>query len=332
MGAEMRMDVDFLVVGAGAAGCTLGWLLRQAGADVLVLELRDARRLDKLCGGILGMGGLAELRGIFGEGALEGLGLTYPPRLRRRFFAGEKVAGIRFPTVERRRLDGWLRERYAASGGALRDRVRLVGIDEAARVATCTDLRTGGCLEVSFGALVGADGASSKVRRLLTGRRQAVVPSLEGTVPPAGEDIVFEYRLARQGYCWYIPTGPVANVGCVLYDGGARDCREWIASFCREMGVATPELRGAAIPTGDDVLLRAGGRVWLAGDAAGLVSPIDGGGIGFALASSRLLASALLGGPSYEEALRPLVERLGTMAAKRSEAYLLASMRGILGA
>lgn len=36
-------DVEFLIVGAGAAGCTLAWLLRQAGREVLLLELRDAR-------------------------------------------------------------------------------------------------------------------------------------------------------------------------------------------------------------------------------------------------------------------------------------------------
>ena len=35
----MLMDVEYLIVDAGAAGCTLGWLLQRAKKSVLVLLL-----------------------------------------------------------------------------------------------------------------------------------------------------------------------------------------------------------------------------------------------------------------------------------------------------
>ena len=44
---------DYLVVGAGAAGCTFGFLMKRAGADVLLLEMQDAEKREKLCAGIL---------------------------------------------------------------------------------------------------------------------------------------------------------------------------------------------------------------------------------------------------------------------------------------
>ena len=48
-----RIRVDFLIVGAGLAGSVVGFLLKKAGADVLALELLDAKTKEKLCGGML---------------------------------------------------------------------------------------------------------------------------------------------------------------------------------------------------------------------------------------------------------------------------------------
>ena len=44
-----RIRVDFLIVGAGLAGSVAGFLLKKAGADVLALELLDAKTKEKLC-------------------------------------------------------------------------------------------------------------------------------------------------------------------------------------------------------------------------------------------------------------------------------------------
>ena len=38
-----RIRVGFLIVGAGLAGSVTGFLLKKAGADVLALELLDAK-------------------------------------------------------------------------------------------------------------------------------------------------------------------------------------------------------------------------------------------------------------------------------------------------
>ena len=150
--------------------------------------------------------------------------------------------------------------------------------------------------------------------------------ALEGMVRGTCEDIVFAYDPKKRGYCWYIPSGVDANVGCMSYGDDATQCRAWLSSFCEDMGIALPVLRGAPIPTGEDILLRADEHIFLAGDAAGLASPIDGGGIHFALASARMLAASLLGEDPYEEAMQPVVEKLADKAAKRDEIYLLNSL------
>ena len=57
---------EYLVVGAGAAGCTFGFLMKKAGEDVLLLEMQDAEKREKLCAGILENRAEAAFADIFG--------------------------------------------------------------------------------------------------------------------------------------------------------------------------------------------------------------------------------------------------------------------------
>lgn len=99
----------------------------------------------------------------------------------------------------------------------------------------------------------------------------------------------------------------------------------WLAELAREEGLRPEGLRGAPIPSGDDVLLSPTDGVWLIGDAAGLATSVSGG-IHHALASAWLLAAALAGGTPYEQAIAPIVERVRREAAKVAETYLLTSL------
>ena len=66
-----RIRVDFLIVGAGLAGSVTGFLLKKAGADVLALELLDAKTKDKLCGGMLFETTPVQFAQVFGEGCMD---------------------------------------------------------------------------------------------------------------------------------------------------------------------------------------------------------------------------------------------------------------------
>ena len=323
---DLHMETEFLVVGAGAAGCTLSWLLHQAGRNVLMLELHDKALKDKLCGGILSKKALLEIEMIFGEGALLELAPTRPTRFRSWCLGWEVIVDGPFATLPRKRLDDWLLARCENAGVRVLDRMRILSVEEQSHVVTCEDLRDGSTMRVSYGTLIGADGASSAVRRLLTGREQRCAASVGGVAPLVTGDVVFEYHPSLSGYCWYVPTGESANVGCGLYGSSAADCRKLLADFCEELGISLSQLRGAPVPTGDDVLLRAGDDVWLVGDSAGLVRPIAGSGIFLALKSSHVLASSLLGGAPYEEVMNPVADELALLASEKDVIYLSAAL------
>ena len=175
-----ELRVEYLVVGAGAAGCTLGYLLRQAGADVLLLEICDLATKDKLCGGALGTEAVEYTKDIYGEQAFEELNAGRSPFLVRRMLDYAHTTSCGFATITRKRFDDWLLAQYVAAGGKTLDRIRLDSVDPTSHLAICTDLRTRETLRITYSTIVGADGASSAVRRLLTGRKQRIVVSVQG--------------------------------------------------------------------------------------------------------------------------------------------------------
>lgn len=322
----VHLNAEYLIVGAGPAGCALAWQLRQAGCDVLVVERHDAATKDKLCGGALGVSALRMIEALYGRETQQQLALTCSSRLVMRSFNHEIVNDIQYATLPRKRLDDLLLARCMQAGANVRDNTRLVSLDEQSHLATCADRRTGESVHIHYGSLIGADGAASMVRRLLTGRQQRFAVSIAGSAPLASDDIICDYHPAHRGYCWHIPNDSEASVGCMLHGGSAQDCRTWIADFCESLGIDQPNLRGALIPSGDDVLLRAGEDAWLVGDAAGLIRPIDGGGIHYALQSAYLLASSLLGETPYEQAVRPILDAMAEDAEKRESCYIFRSI------
>ena len=267
-----RIRVDFLIVGAGLAGSVAGFLLKKAGAGVLALELLDAKTKEKLCGGMLFETTPVQFAQVFGEGCMDAL---RPVRIKHRDrYAGREIIREKdvFYTLSRKRLDDYCLERYLQVGGTLQDRTTVRGIDDSAGVAECADLRTGETFEVEFGRIIGADGAMSAVRRLLTGKNQRVGIAMEGVVPLLSRDSVFEYLPREVGYSWYIPQGENAVAGCISYPGNAAICREGMNALCRSLQIEAPRsVRGAAIPMGGDMLLEYGSRVSFVGDAAGLI-------------------------------------------------------------
>ena len=308
-----------LIVGAGLAGGALGFLLRKAGDDVLLLEILDAKEKDKLCGGLTNDGGVGQFEMIFGATSYDALNPFHPEYVRERCGRREICFETDWHALPRKRLDDYALRRYLETGGRLMDRTAVRSIDEAEGAAVCDDLRTGERFSVRFDRLVGADGAMSATRRLTTRRAPRVTIAVEGETPLYGGDIIMDYLAAAVGYGWYIPQGGKATVGCGVCAGSDVDSvhivRNGLADFCRSMGIPIPRrLRGAPLPTGDDVLPRIGTRTYFIGDAAGLIHNIPGAGISYALLSARLLARAFLEGDSYEEMMRPHAEAVTQVA------------------
>jgi len=340
---------DAVVAGAGPAGSIAALVLARAGANVALVD-KAAFPRDKACGDLIGPRGVRLLEDLdlkvpdAGTGA--DLLVAGPSRRRSRLPAfGGRTYADHGMVVPRRILDDWLRE-AALAAGATGVRARIsgadLGADGSVRALICSDGR-----RLAGGVVIGADGALSQVARLagildpdaaLWGfairgylRGEVSLPLL----------VLLDARPWRiyPGYGWLFPGADgQANIGIGVGMGRRRapaPLRPDLDRLCallRKEGDLSPNARPGPIVGG---WLRMGGRgtppaagnVLLAGDAAGLINPLQGEGIGPAMVSARAAAEAVIAGPAraaaaYTEAISELMSRYMRGAAALQEAML----------
>jgi len=301
---------EVCIVGAGPAGLVLALLLRQREIPCIVLEQRGAEALKRRAGA-----GLIEHRTVR---RLDAHGLAEPILTRARtngaceFRVGGRALVLDYGALTRGRghfvypqheLVGALAERLLASGGEIRFGTRVTGVSRDAVVA-CADGSTVGCRFVA-----GCDGAASALLEALPGatvieRRHpfrwlaliaAVAPSKDRTL----------YGLHPRGFAGQMRRGPrlTRYVLEVPRTEGLEDWpdeRIWDELDARLHAEGNPPLARGPVVERDVLDLRArvvepmhGGRVYLTGDAAHLVTPAGGKGMNLAIQDALELGCGL---------------------------------------
>lgn len=292
------MRVDAVVVGAGPGGSSAAHALAAAGASVAVLE-RSRFPRDKPCGGGVLLSALRHLpfdlspvveREIYG----------FRVRYRREAEFSHRWERPLAVMTQRSRLDAFLAERAVEAGAELRDgeAVREIELNGAVSVRTAQGER------LEAGVLIAADGANGVCRRALGLPRLRAAVALEGNAPrsqaAAGrwtEHVGLELGSLAGGYGWVFPKGEHCNVGVGGYPAGARSLRGELAAYARSEGfepAGLEQVRAHHLPLRDAGQALTAGPAALVGDAAGLIDPLSGEGIGNAIRSGQLAAEAAL--------------------------------------
>lgn len=295
---------DLAIVGSGPAGAAaaIGALRVDPSLRVALLDRSDFPR-DKSCGD-----GIApQVIDLLDRAGVSGIvdGHVPVPRLRLERGAHGVDRQLTRPTwvIPRADFDLRLVEAARAAGATVRrHRVRELAIGPTVVLDGQLAART----------VVGADGAHSVVRRALGVAPGPMAVALRGYTPtPSSRShaqvIVFD--AARQpAYAWSFDRGDgLANVGYGELPGRRRDIPsrrqllerlETLLPGATEGGTGT--WKGHQLPLSTGRWRPPAGRVVLAGDAAGLVNPMTGEGIYYAvatgLAAGRAAAEATIAG------------------------------------
>ncbi|GAA1581996.1 geranylgeranyl reductase family protein [Kribbella karoonensis] len=322
-GAATLSDVwDLIVVGAGPAGAAaaLGALAADPTLSVLLLDRHDFPR-DKACGDGIAPHVLDLLAGVGVTGILD----DWTPV--RRFVLNRGAVGVdrelSRPTwvVPRTVFDHRLVEAAQAAGAQfIRRRVRGVAVGRTKVTVDDLDARF----------VVGADGAHSVVRRELGEKAGPVALAIRGYAPtPAARAAtqVIAYGPGRQpSYAWSFDRGDGwSNVGYGELLAGTRPSR---ADLLRNLERLLPGATdggeswwGHHLPLAGWTWRPRRGPVLLAGDAAGLINPMTGEGIYYAV------ATGLLAGRSIADALRAGSSDAGTPYRRRTSRLLSRHLR-----
>lgn len=299
-----------IVVGAGPAGIMAARFAAARGS-VLLVDCSELPR-DKSCGGMLNEYSQAFFAEL-GEQVPKKM-FCDPEWIRFRYFDWDrdirKKTSLNFANVQRSAFDEWLLGLLPANvevhggvrfSGCTQD---ADGVDVDLRDASGPDApaRTVRC-----GYLVGCDGPRSQVRRSLPVPRLALYRTLQDYLPlKRGLEPYFDCLYARgigadYGYGYVIPKGDLAIVGSVFFPNTRgnhvlhdKAVRLYSSYYPYETEHVKREAWTAVQVRSTRDIAAGHGRVLLAGEAAGIMSPSSGEGISFALNSGKLAGQALV--------------------------------------
>ncbi|MHA1247303.1 MAG: geranylgeranyl reductase family protein [Candidatus Thorarchaeota archaeon] len=302
---------DLIVVGGGPSGAICARRAALKGLKVAVVDKATFPR-RKLCGGAVSPR-VREILDFDIDSAVEreiGVAVVYSPH-------GQRIVGVlpgvRGLMVRRERFDHLLLQKAREAGAEVFEGVRVVGVEQLR--SGIRVLGEGDSFKAAF--VVGADGVNSIVARAV-GLRQSWRPDYVGLciaadvkLPPdivesitmdseTGEPAIELYLGAvKGGYGWLFPKRDEVSVGVGAKMSAKADLRELWRRFTTDLeqtkGVKL-DLSGRSafrVPLGppDGRLSRR--RCIVVGDAAGLVSPVTGEGIYYALKSGIIAANVV---------------------------------------
>jgi menaquinone-9 beta-reductase len=320
---QTTFDCDVTIVGAGPAGATAAYYLAKAGHRVILLDRQTFPR-DKVCGDLVGSTAIKEL---------QALNITEQPEFKNAHVINKaavyidgklaisspmpKISGLTgvWREISRKTLDNWVLDSAKNAGATVYQNVLVTGYELDSKGVNVFASSSEGNQIFHSDLLIGADGSNSLIASKLRGsevpcsNRITVIRGYYEGVEGACDQVDLHFaNESFPGYSWLFPNSQnEADVGVgVLLEPmpQAGQLEDLLAKLMSQDEGLQSRLKNAKLKgkieacqlnTYNSHLPIVGDRIMLIGEAAGLVNPINGEGIPYALLSGRWAAQTAMG-------------------------------------
>ena len=289
-------EYDVIIVGAGPAGSTTARYIRpdKNGLKVLIIDRRKEIGIPVQCGE--GLSTSEEWKKLLPNYPVEEL-FKFPD-----YIIAQEVKYVDiispYKTIYRLKTTGWniyrnLFDQHLAKlaikeGAEIWLNTNVIGLKDFHTVITSKGI-------VKGKIIVGADGAKSTIAKsagLETPKdlTPAVISMVRGNFHDNMRRIYFGKKFAG-GYAWVFSKGETANVGLGSQWKVKGSLRKLLNDFIeKDIGFEKKDIicrSGGIVPLGGPISKTVKENIMVVGDAAGVVFPSTGGGIGPALITGR---------------------------------------------
>lgn len=294
---------DTIIIGGGLSGCVLGYLLKKQRKNVLIIERLNIKTKNKLCGGLLTEKSYILLCDIFGKELINKLPVIKHDKI---IVSNSnqklEIDSINLRSIERKDLDDFVLDQYLSVGGIIIDNETYKHIDFNNNILTLNKEK------YSYDNLVGADGALSQLRKNVSNKRNRICLAYEINEEKNKEEYVnIDFFDKLYGYGWVIPNNKntVVGIGSV---NEVNNLDNEFNNYLDVLNIRNRSKKGAFLPSGKDILLSNKNNVFFVGDAAGLISPVTGEGIYYAMYSSYILSNNM--NSKYKQKMNKVINNI----------------------
>lgn len=284
-----------IIVGGGPAGTSAGLNLLQAGIECCIIDKSEFPR-EKLCGGLLTKKSIDLLKEILPPERQNNFIIWSSSQVKiyydeHKFF--NFTPEIPYYLTDRYIFDNELIQEFLARGGTVLQKQKVVNIEPDKNML---ELASGEKLK--YGYLIGADGANSLTRNYVddsySPRGFCVQVDVEKAQAET-EAISLYYNLLQNGYGWVFPKSDHLTVGVGGKFNKSLDYKEKLINILKMNDYPYDDLniKGHFISFGSYIEEPFANDIFLVGDAAGLVDPVFGEGILYALLSGKACAEVI---------------------------------------
>jgi flavin-dependent dehydrogenase len=308
---------DVVIVGAGPAGCTVARYLSKNYRILLIDRLKFPRK--KSCGGILVEESINFLKKLNIPGSL----FSVPRYVDLKLLDWDNNIEIdtkrNFWNISRIAFDSWMLDLVDKDVQILEE-TRFVNLKRNPNDIKILIKRNGKKFVIRTKSVVGADGAPSTIREEILQNKTTYYITIQNWIKNSSKSNNFIFFIYNKNitdfYSWVIPKEDHLIIGSAATNKIEEKIHLLMMGIKKKLNITGESLKKeyAMIlrPRSEMDIALGSGKILLAGEAAGLISPSTGEGISFALRSGFACAQALNTNfnnplPEYQNLCLPLI-------------------------